>query len=448
MKTFNNNAGSPPVVDGVKNVLRALRNRNYRLFFFGQGISLIGTWMQNVAVSWMVYRLTDSVLYLGIVGFSSQIPILLAAPLGGVLADRWNKKTILKITQFLSMLQAFILAALVITANIHVWQIITLSICLGIINGFDMPTRQAFVYEMVDNQGDLPNAIALNSLIFNGARLIGPTIAGILIVATGEGVCFLINAISFVPVLAAFGIMKVKIRDGLRQDGHIFIVLKDGVKYAFGFAPIKIILALLAFIGLVAMPYVVLLPVFAREILHGDARTLGFLMGTGGVGAITGAIFLASQKNVSKLSNIIVSSMCVFAVGAIAFSMSKVLWFSMIMTALIGFGIMVLIAAINTVLQSIVDDDKRGRVMSLYTMAFIGMAPFGSLLAGSVAHFIGAPYTIFAGAVLCLLAAAVFNSKLAAIKKAIHPIFVRKGILPQVASGIGTAAQLSAETKE
>ena len=351
--------------------------------------------MQNVAMGWMVYRLTGSALYLGIVGFSGQIPIFLAAPLGGVLADRWNKKTILINTQLLSMLQAFILAALVITANIQVWQIITLSICLGIINGFDMPTRQAFVYEMVDNQEDLPNAIALNSLIFNGARLIGPTIAGILIVVTGnEGVCFLINAISFVPVLAAFGTMKVKIQDGLHQDGHIFIVFKDGIKYAFGFIPIKIILALLAFIGLVAMPYAVLLPVFAKEILHGDARTLGFLMGAGGVGAITGAIFLASQKNVSRLSSIIVSSMCIFAVGAIAFSMSRVLWFSMIMMSMIGFGIMVLIAAINTVLQSIVDDNKRGRVMSLYTMAFIGMAPFGSLLAGSVAYFIGAPDTI------------------------------------------------------
>ena len=446
MKTVNNDGGGER---GIKLILRALRNRNYRLFFFGQGISLIGTWMQNVAVGWMVYRMTGSTLMLGIVGFSGQIPILLAAPLGGVLADRWNKKTILINTQLLSMLQAFILAALVITANIQVWQIIILSIGLGIINGFDMPTRQAFLFEMVDNPEDLPNAIALNSLIFNGARLIGPTIAGILIVAAGnEGACFLINAISFVPVLAAFGIMKVKIQDGLRQDGHIFIVLKDGVKYAFGFAPIKIILALLAFIGLVAMPYAVLLPVFAKEILHGDARTLGFLMGAGGVGAITGAIFLASQKNVSRLSNIIVSSMCVFAVGAIAFSMSRILWFSMIMTVLIGFGIMVLIAAINTVLQTIVDDDKRGRVMSLYTMAFIGMAPFGSLLAGSVAHFIGAPYTIFAGAILCLLAAAVFSRKLPEIRKAIHPIFVRKGIIPQVASGIGTAATLTAETKE
>jgi len=441
---INNNQNN----SSLRLLLRALRNRNYRLFFTGQGLSLIGTWMQSVAMGWLVYRLTNSPFYLGIVGFSSQVPVLIAAPLGGVLADRLDRKRILIVTQFLSMFQALAVTTLAMTGVIQPWHIILLSILLGTINGFDMPTRQAFVCELVDNPDDLPNAIALNSLIFNGARLIGPPIAGILIAFAGEGICFLINAVSFVPVLAAFAAMKIKPITITRHNGPLLTGLKEGIGYAFGFVPIKVILILLVFIGLVAMPYAVLLPVFARDVLNGDSKTLGFLMAASGVGATTGAMFLASQRNVTRMGSIIASSMCAFAVGIIVFSASRTLWFSMIMMTLIGFGLMVLIVSLNTLLQTIVDDGKRGRVMSLYSMAFIGMAPLGSLIAGTCAHSIGAPLTVQLGGVLCLLAAALFSRRLLEISKLIKPIYARKGILPAVADAIGTVSILSTETKD
>ncbi len=434
MSDVNNNQNN----SGLRLLLRALRNRNYRLFFTGQGLSLIGTWMQSVAMGWLVYRLTNSPFYLGIVGFASQVPVLIAAPLGGVLADRLDRKRILIVTQLLSMLQALAVTILAMTGVIQPWHIILLGILLGTINGFDMPTRQAFVCELVDNPDDLPNAIALNSFIFNGARLIGPPIAGILIAFAGEGICFLINAVSFVPVLAAFAAMKIKPVNIPRHNGPLLTGLKDGVSYAFGFVPIRVILIFLAFIGLVAMPYAVLLPVFARDVLNGDSKTLGFLMAASGVGATTGALFLASQRNVTRLGGIIASSMCTFAVGVIVFSASRTLWFSMIMMTLIGFGLMVLVVSLNTLLQTIVDDGKRGRVMSLYSMAFIGMAPFGSLLAGICAHGIGAPLTVRLCGVLCLLAAALFSRKLPEISKLVRPIYARKGIIPAVADGVAT----------
>ncbi len=447
MNTPGNNNGK---YSGLKNVLRSLRNRNYRLFFMGQGISLIGTWMQSIAMGWMVYEMTGSPFWLGIIGFSSQVPVFLAAPFGGVLADRWNKKKILLVTQTLSLLQALVLSILVGLGIIRIWEVIVLSSFLGAINGFDMPTRQAFVVEMVDNQEDLPNAIALNSLIFNSARLIGPTIAGLLIAVIGVSICFFLNAISFIPVIAAFLAMRIRPASIVQQNGDVLAHLKDGVKYALGFSPIKTVLALLTFIGLVALPYAVLMPVFAKDILHGDSKTLGFLMGATGVGAAAGALFLASQKNVTKVGNFIGISLSIFAVAIFIFSMSRYLPFSMIMMVMAGFGLMVMIASINTVLQSVVDDDKRGRVMALYTMSFVGMAPLGSLLAGSIASikFIGAPGTIMISGILCMVAAVLFIRKLPVIKQAIHPLYVRKGIIPQVASGLGSATTLTAETKE
>jgi MFS family permease len=434
--------------NGLRLLLRALQNRNYRLFFTGQGLSLIGTWMQNVAMGWLVYRLTNSPFYLGVVGFASQVPILIAAPFGGVLADRFDRKRILIVTQLLSMVQALAVTILAMTGVIQPWHIILLGTLLGTINGFDMPTRQAFVCELVDTPDDLPNAIALNSLIFNGARLIGPLIAGILIAFAGEGICFLINAVSFIPVLIAFAAMRIETVNIQRHNGPLLSGFKDGISYAFGFVPIKVILILLVFIGLVVMPYAVLLPVFARDVLNGDSKTLGFLMAASGVGAITGALFLASQRNVTRLGGIIVSSMCIFAVGIIVFSASRTLWFSIIMMVLIGFGLMVLIVSINTLLQTIVEDSKRGRVMSLYSMSFLGMAPLGSLLAGTSAHSLGAPLTVQLCGILCLLAAGLFFRKLPEISRLIRPVHARKGIIPAVADAMGTVSTLSTETKE
>jgi MFS family permease len=433
---------------GLRILLRALRNKNYRLFFFGQGVSLIGTWMQSIAMSWLVYQLTNSSIYLGVVSFSLQFPIFLAAPFGGVIADKFDRRRILITTQCLSMFQAFIVTALAMIGIIRPWHIIILSALLGTINGFDMPTRQAFVRDLVDNPDDLPNAIALNSLIFNGARLIGPPIAGIIIAVAGEGICFLINAVSFLPVIVAFIVMKIKSLEIPHHNGPILTGLKDGISYAFSIFPIKAILVLLAFLGLVAMPYIVLLPIFARDILAGDSKTLGFLAAAAGIGAVAGAMFLASRKNVTRLNKIIVFSMFTFSVAVIIFSMSRVLWFSLVMMTLIGFGVMVLIVSLNTLLQTIVDDSKRGRVMSLYSMAFLGMAPFGSLLAGAAAHFFGAPMTARLGGMLCLLAAALFSRKLPQISKLIKPVYARKGITPVVTDAIGSVSNLSTQPKD
>ncbi|MFA5239591.1 MAG: MFS transporter [Phycisphaerae bacterium] len=433
---------------GVRLILRALKHKNYRLFFAGQSISLIGTWMQQVAISWLVYRMTSSAFYLGAVMSASQIPVCIAAPLAGVLADRWSRHKMIVATQILSMLQATILAVLVITHTITVWKIIGLGIFMGLINGFDMPIRQAFVYELVDKQEDIPNAIALNSLIFNGARLIGPAIAGVLIAAVGEGICFSLNAVSYLAVIVALLAMRLTPRNINRHNDHIITGLKDGLLYAYRFVPIRAILLLLAMVGIIGMPYAVLMPVFAKDILHGGPRTLGFLMGAVGIGALCGALFLASRKTIKNLDRILVVAIVIFAVGIIGFSLSRNIWFSLCLTLLAGFGMMVQMASINTILQTIVDDDKRGRVMSLYIMAFMGTAPIGSLLAGSVAHKIGAAHTLQISGALCIIGAIIFWKKLSAIREIVHPVYVSKGIIPQVANGIGTATQISVGTKE
>jgi MFS family permease len=388
--------------------------------------------MQQVAISWMVYRLTNSPFYLGVISFSTQIPIFAITPFAGVLVDKWNRHRILVATQILSMLQALALAILVMKGSIVFWQVVVLSVFLGLINALDMPTRQAFVYELVREE-DLPNAIALNSMIFNGARLIGPSIAGLLIAAFGEGVCFLLNSISFLAVLVSLAFIKTSPKKTDGQAGSVLSELKAGLRYAFGSIPIRSILLLLAMFSLVGMAYPVLMPVFARDILGKGPRTLGFLMGSIGVGALSGAVFLARRETIHGLGRIIVLALGIFGAAVLVFSFSHTLWFSLIIIFWAGFGAMVLMASINTILQTIVEDNKRGRIMSLYTMAFMGMATFGSLLAGSIAAAAGAERTLQASAVLCLFAAVVFAAKLPSIEKVIHPIYARKGILPPIA---------------
>lgn len=431
------------LLNGHKIIFRSLRYRNYRLFFSGQIISLTGTWMQQIALPWLVYRLTGSAFLLGVVGFSSQIPAFLLAPLAGVLSDRWNRQRILIATQTLAMIQALALGLLFFTVAIKVWQIILLAVFLGFINAFDMPTRQAFVVEMVENKEDLGNAIALNSLMFNSARLIGPTIAGILIAATNEGICFIINGISFLFVIASLWMMKIKPRETKPRTTHVLHDLREGLSYVHSFKPIKYIILLLALVSLVAMPYVVLMPVFAKKILHGGPHTLGFLIAAAGTGALTGAIYLASRKTVRGLVRIIPLSTAAFGIGLIGFSLSRLLWLSLPLMFVTGLGIMTQMATCNTVIQTIVDDDKRGRVMSLYVMAFIGTAPFGSLLAGTLASIIGAPKTLMTGGVLCVLGAVLFALKLPDLKKMIRPVYIKLGIIPEVSSGIQAAANLT-----
>ncbi len=365
-----------------------------------------------LANSWLVYRLTHSAFLLGLVGFASQVPTFLISPFAGVLADRFNRQRMIIFTQALSMVQAFILAALALSGVIAVWHIIALAIILGIVNGFDIPIRQAFVVEMIDGKDDLGNAIALNSSMVNGARLIGPSIAGILVATVGEGACFLINGISYIAVIIALLAMKIEGRKNDGQNGNIMLGIKEGYTYIRDFRQIKYILLFLALVSFMGASSSVLMPVFAKEIFKGDSRTLGFLVGSAGLGALTGAIFLAARKNTAGLPRMIVFSALIFGVGLISFSFSRILWLSLLLLVLSGFGMMVQMASSNTALQTLTDDDKRGRVMSFYTMAFMGMVPFGSLIAGSLAGKIGAPHTILLGGCSCLIGAFFFAQKL------------------------------------
>lgn len=439
--TFSHIQGNTQTGIGV--MFRSLRYRNYRLFFFGQMLSLIGTWTQQVALPWLVYRLTGSVFLLGIVGFAGQIPVFILTPFAGVLTDRWNRYNILIVTQILLMVQAFLLAALFFSGHIQVWHIIILTVLMGLINAFDMPTRQAFVVTMVDNREDLGNAIALNSMMFNSARLIGPSVAGLVIAVTNEGICFLVNGVSFVFVIASLLMMKIHTEQPKPHKSHVLHEMREGLVYVYGFKPLRYIILLLALVSLVGMPYSVLMPVFAGNILGGGPHTFGFLMTAAGVGALSGAMYLASRKSVWGLERILPMATGVFGFGLIAFSLSRQLWLSLPLMVITGLGMIMQIAACNTLIQTIVDDDKRGRVMSLYVMAFIGTAPFGSLLAGAIATHIGAPKTLIIGGVFCVAGAALFARKLPELRHTMRPVYVKLGILPEVSAGLQAAANLT-----
>ena len=435
---------SQPTPSGPAFMLRALRHKNYRLFFSGQSISLIGTWMTRIATSWLVYRLTGSALLLGVVGFAGQIPSFLLAPFAGVLVDRWNRHRLLVITQVLALLQSLAMAILALTGLIKIWQVIALSVFQGLVNAFDMPARQAFVVEMVDRREDLANAIALNSSMVNAARLLGPSIGGVIIAAVGEGWCFMIDAISYLAVIASLLAMTITPRLlKVTQDANILEQLREGWVYATRFAPIRNVLLLLALVSLVGMPYTVLMPVFANDVLHGGPNTLGLLMAASGVGALVGAMFLAARKTVLGLGKFIPITAGAFGAGLIAFSFSRIMWLSLLLMVITGLGFMVQMAVSNTVLQTIVDEDKRGRVMSFYTMAFMGTAPFGSLLAGTVAERIGAPHTLLFGGIGCILGALWFAQSLPALRRDVRPIYVRIGIIPEMATGIQQSTELS-----
>jgi MFS family permease len=432
------------LTDRSKNdIFRSLKHRNYRLFFGGQSISLIGTWMQRVAMAWLVYRLSNSALVLGIVAFAGQIPGFLLTPLGGVAADRYNRYKLLIITQILSLIQAAVLSLLVLTGSVEIWHLVLLNIFLGTINAFDMPVRQAFVVEMIEKREDLANAIALNSSMVNTAKMLGPSIAGVLIAAVGEGMCFLLNAVSYLAVIASLFLMKINKVQIKSSSATAWQQLKGGFAYAFGFAPIKYIIALLALVSLTGMSYIVLMPIFAKDILHGGPRTLGFLMGASGIGALTGVVYLAARKTVLGLEKIIVIASGLFGIGLVCFSLSASIWPSMFFMLLAGLGMMVQMASCNTVLQTMVDDDVRGRVMGFYIMAFIGVTPFGSLLAGGLAHIIGAANTLLINGAFCTLGSVLFAIKLPSLRKMIHPVYARKGIVPEVTKGIQTATELT-----
>ena len=414
----------------LKATLRALRSSNYRLFFSGQGVSLLGTWMQQTAMSWLVYRLTGSAMVLGLIGFASQIPMLLFSPIAGVYADRLNRYRMVIATQSCAMLQALALAFLALTGLIEVWHLFIMSFLLGIINSFDMPIRQSFVIELLERKADLGNAIALNSFLFNGARLLGPSIAGVLIGMTSEGTCFLINGISFLAVLLALLSMKIKTMALSRAKDSIMNDMKGGFTYVWNFIPIRYILFNLALMSFVGMPFAVLMPVFAKDILKGGPETLGFLMASSGLGAIAGALFLASRKTVLGLGRLIVMGSIMFGAGLICFAMSRSVFLSAALLTFTGFGMMVQMVASNTIIQTIVDDEMRGRVMSFFAVSFAGTMPFGSLYAGSLASSIGAPWTLIISGIVCIAVALLFYRRLKPMREVIRPIYHKMGILP------------------
>ena len=364
--------------------------------------------MQRIATSWLVYRLTDSIILLGITGFAGQIPTFFLSPFGGIIADKWNRKNIFLVTQILALLQALLLAVLVLTNAINVYLIIILNVCLGVINAFDITARQSFVVEMIEKKEDLGNAIALNSSMVNGARLVGPSITGILIAFTGEGVCFLINSLSYVVIIIALLAMKIVPRKKIIKKTNMIFDFREGFIYVWKSVPMRSTIMLLALVSLMGMPYQVLMPVFAKQVLGGGPHTYGFLMGATGLGALAGAMYLASRKSVHKIWEMIPASAVVFGIGLIMFSLSKNLWISLALLLIVGWGMMVQMASSNTLLQVLVDDDKRGRIMAFYAMAFMGMVPFGSLIAGSLGKIIGVRSTVFLGGVLCILGAFYF----------------------------------------
>jgi MFS family permease len=391
-----------PLPSRLTTAVRALRHRNFQL------ISLIGTWMQTVAQSWLVYRLTGSTLLLGTVGFASQIPVFLVAPIGGTVADRASRHRIVIATQTASMVLAFILAVLTLTHRIQVWQIMVLAAGLGVVNAFDIPARQAFLMDMVGRE-DLMNAIALNSSMFNGARILGPAVAGIVVAWVGEGWCFFANAVSYIAVIAGLLMMKIKHPVNLANQGSPIEHIVEGFRFVLDKAPVRAILLLLGLVSLVGMPYSVLMPVFASQILHGGAKELGWLMGATGVGALLGALSLATRVGVRGLGKLIALCAGGFGISLIFFSFSKLFWLSMVLLLPVGFTMMVQMAASNTLLQSMVPDQMRGRVIAVYSMMFMGMAPFGAFFAGAIANHIGAPWTVALGGAACIVGAIVFG---------------------------------------
>lgn len=429
----------------AKHAFRALTHRNFRLFFIGQGISLTGTWMQQVAMSWVVFLLTRdqgsdhrdvSSYWLGLVGFAGQIPAFFLAPVAGVLADHLNRHRLIMLTQTLAMLQAFVLAGMMFADALTVGWILGLSVFLGLINAFDMPARQAFLSEMIDDKQHLSNAIALNSSMFNGARLVGPALAALFLTAVGPAICFLFNALSYIAVLLSLRSMRVTPRERPTSVVGVSRKLYEGFLYVSGFAPIRAILLLVALVSMAGTSYSVLLPLIAAQTLGGDKGTFGALTIASGLGALCGAAFLATRTTVVGLGRWIAFAPLLLAGGLAVLGFSDTLWLSLVALVFVGFGMMVQMGSSNILVQTLVDEDKRGRVMSFYTMAFVGFAPIGSLLAGIIAGNFGLSTTLYAGAISCGAGGLLFGSQLPRLRRIVRPLYVKLGILPEIPSAV------------
>lgn len=397
----------------LSRVFRSFAHRNFRLFFLGQGLSLIGTWAQQTAMPWLVYHLTGSEFWLGLVTFSGQVPSFLCAPIAGWAADRFPRRRLIMVTQFLAMLQALALAWLYFSGDITRWHILALSAALGVVTAFDLTARQAFLSEMLDRKEDLGNAIALNSSMFNGARLVGPALAGMLIPVVKEGGCFLVNALSYLAVLIALAAMRLRDRPRPTHHASIGEGLREGMTYALGSGPIRTLLGMVALVSLFAVPYAVLVPVYVKQVLHGGPELFGVVLSAPGVGAVVGAFLLAAHVDVRGMLRWVGGAPVLIGLGLLGFAFSPGLGSALPLLVLVGFAVMVLLTSCNTTIQAIVEEDKRGRVMSLYAMAFMGLNPLGSLAAGALAEHIGLAWTLRIGATACLVGAVFFRLRLA-----------------------------------
>ena len=419
----------------LQKLFRALRSRNYKLFFGGQAVSLTGYWMQRVAMSWLVYRITGSPMALGIVDFVGQIPTLFLGFFAGTLLDRWDLRRVVIVCQTISMGHAFLLAALTLSGVVEYWHVVALSAVLGVVNAFELPARLSFVVHLVDDPEDLSNAIALNSTLFNGARLVGPSLAGVVIAMLGEGLCFLANGLSYLATLVA--LLSVHLARPARAEkrpGRVLEETREGWNYAMNFLPIRTILFSVASISFFGLPYLILLPVFAGDILQGGPQTLGFLTAASGIGALFGSCRMALRTTPVGLSLVIARTMALFGTAVAAFAFSRMVPLSMLLMAPIGFSMVVTFIACNTLLQTLVEDDKRSRVMSLYNMAVSGIAPLGSFCAGWSASLVGAPTTQAVGGLASVITAVLLWRSLPSLRRWAHPILVAKGFLPPEAS--------------
>jgi len=411
--------------------LRAFRYRSFRVFYTGQGLSLLGSWLQTVATSWLVYRLTGSAFMLGLVAGAQQLPMLFVAPVAGVWADRLDRRKLLIVVQTLCAVQGLALAALTFAGLVTVWHVVVFALVLGVLNAFETPTRQAFLLEMVGTKEDLPNAIALQSMLFNGARFVGPTIAGLVLAAAGEAVCFLLNGISYAAVVAAYWLIRVHPRERAARPAAWWQELHAGFRYAFGSLATRRPIVLLAALSCFSAPWMSLMPIYAAETFAGDSRTLGVMVSAVGLGALFGTAFLAMRPNVRGLGRVIAACALIAGAALTAYAVSHWLWFSLAALALFGFGLIASVASTNTVLQTLADEDKRGRIISIYVMTFLGIAPFGNFVAGMVAERIGVHWTLAGCGVALFAAAAWFALSLDSWRRAVRPIYARQGIVPE-----------------
>ena len=422
-------------------MVRALQSRNYRLFFSGQIVSLTGNWLTSTATAWLVYRITGSEALLGLVAFAGQFPTFLGAPFAGVWVDRLPLRRVLVITQTLAMLQSFTLAALVLSGHVHYGHLIALAVCQGLINAFDIPARQAFVVQMIEKRDDLPNAIALNSSMVNAARVLGPSIGGVMIARLGgEGPCFLIDGISYIAVIIALLMMSVAPARPRGPALPVLQSLKEGFASSFGFAPIRAVLMLMALVSLCGVPYLVLMPVFAKQVLHGGPWLFGMLSAASGLGALCGGVYLASRRSVLGIGRILGGAAGAFGLTLVAFSFSRSPWLSIPLVMIAGLCMILQMAGSNTLLQTLADDDKRGRVMAMFTMCFMGTVPIGAMISGALAQRVGADWTVFGGGIACTIGAVVFWRVIPRLRALVHPIYVARGILPDIAVGVRDAA--------